>query len=89
MNKDLEKSPVTTTAVSDNDKNLFWAGLPWHQGCYSNEITPLIILLAAVFLGTGNSSKIVHGNFLVVSLPKLRALQNQISKKKKTDFFAV
>ena len=69
INKDLEKSPVDTTAVLDNDENLFWSRLPWHRSCYSNEITPLTILLAAVFLGTGTSySKIVHGSFLIASL---------------------
>ena len=34
------------------------------RSCHSNEMTPLPILLAAVFLVTGNCySKIVHGSF--------------------------
>ena len=38
-------------------------------GCHSNEMTPLPILLAAVFLGTGNSSSIiVHGRFFQCGL---------------------
>ena len=30
--------------------------LQWHRSCHSKELTPLPILLAAVFLDTGNSS---------------------------------
>ena len=45
----------------DKDENLSWSGLQWHRSCHSNEMTPLPILLAAIFLGTGNCSyKIVH-----------------------------
>ena len=48
---------TATTVVSDKGENLLW-----HRSCHSNEMTLLPILLAAVFLGTGNcSSKIAHG----------------------------
>ena len=41
-------------------------GLRCHRSCQSNEMTPLPILLAAVFLSTGNlSSKIVRGSFFL------------------------
>ena len=55
---------INTTVVLDKDENLLWWGLQWHRSCHSNEMTPLPILLAAVFLGTGNcSSKIVYWSF--------------------------
>ena len=42
------------------DGNLLWLRLQWHQSCHSNKMTLLPILLAAVFLSTGNcSTKIV------------------------------
>ena len=54
---------IDTTVASDKDENLLWSRL-WHRSCHSNELTPLPILLEAVFLGNGNcSSKIVHGSF--------------------------
>ena len=57
---------IATTVVLLKDENLLWSGLQWHRSCHSNEMTPLPILLAAVFLGTGNcSSKIVHGSFFL------------------------
>ena len=57
---------IDTTVVLDKDENLLWSGFQWHRSCHSNEITPLPILLAAVFLGTGNySSKIVHCSFFL------------------------
>ena len=60
--KDLVK--VSTTAALDKDENLLWSGLRWHLSLHSNEMTPLPILLAPVFLGSGNCfSKIVYGNF--------------------------
>ena len=62
--KKLEK--FATAVVSDKDKNLSWSGLQWHRSCQSNEITPLPILLPAIFLGTGNCSyKIVNGSFFL------------------------
>ena len=55
---------IDTTVVLDKDENLLWSGLQWHRSCHSNEMTPLPILLATVFLGTGNcSSKIVYWSF--------------------------
>ena len=54
---------IATTVVLDKDETLLWSGLQWHRSCHSNEMTPSPILLAAVFLGTGNwSSKTVHGS---------------------------
>ena len=57
INKDLE------IWILDKDENLLCSWLQKHRNCHSNEMKPLPILLAAVFLGTGNSSpKIVHGS---------------------------
>ena len=57
--------------VLDKDENLLWSGLQWHRSCHSNEMTPLPILLAAWFLGTGNcSSKIVYWNFFLQQPPR-------------------
>ena len=57
---------IATTVVLDKDENLSWSGLQWHRSCQSNELTPLPILLAAMFLGTRNCSyKIVHGSFFL------------------------
>ena len=54
---------IATTVVLDKDETLLWSGLKWLRSCHSNEMRPSPILLAAVFLGTGNwSSKIVHGS---------------------------
>ena len=54
-------SGLTLIGALDKDENLWWLGLQWHQSCHSNEMTPLPIILAAIFL-TGNCSyKIVHG----------------------------
>ena len=47
---------IATTVVLDKDKNLSWSGLQWHQSCYSNEMTPLPIILAALFLTVWNRS---------------------------------
>ena len=52
-NKHLEK--IATTVVLDKEGNLSWSGLQWHRSCHSNEMTPLPIILAAIFL-TGNCS---------------------------------
>ena len=58
---------IDTTVVLDKDENLLWSGLQWHRSCHSNEMMPLPILLAAVFLGTGNcSSKIVYWSFFLL-----------------------
>ena len=55
---------IATTVVLDKGENLLWSGLQWHQSCHSNEVSLLPILLAAVYLGTGNcSSKIFMGAF--------------------------
>ena len=63
INKDFE---ITTTGVLDKDENLLRLGLQRHRSCHSNEMTPLPILLAALFLGTGNCSfTIVHGSFFL------------------------
>ena len=57
---------IATTVVLDKDENLLLSGLQWHRSCHSNEMTLLPILLAAVYLGTGNcSSKIIHGSFFL------------------------
>ena len=54
---------INTTVVLEKDETFLWSGLQWHRSCHSNEMTPSPILLAAVFLGTGNwSSKTVHGS---------------------------
>ena len=39
-----------TTVVLDKDENLSWSGLQWHRSCQSNELTPLPITLAVLFL---------------------------------------
>ena len=55
---------ITNTAVLNKDENLLWSRLQRLRSCYSNEMMPLSILLAAVFLGTGNCSfKIVQRRF--------------------------
>ena len=41
---------IATTVVLDKDENLSWSGLQWHRSCHSNEMTPLPIILAALFL---------------------------------------
>ena len=46
---------IATTVVLDKDENLLWSGLQRHWSCHSNEMTLLPILLAAVYLSTGNS----------------------------------
>ena len=57
---------IATTVVLDEDENLLRSGLQRHQSCHSNEMTLLPILLAAVYLGTGNcSSKIIHESFFL------------------------
>ena len=47
-NKHLEK--IATTVVLDKEGNLSWSGLQWHRSCHTNEMTPLPIILAAIFL---------------------------------------
>ena len=57
---------IDITVVLDKDENLLWSGLQWQRSCHSDKMTPLPILLAAVFLGTGNcSSKIVYWSFFL------------------------
>ena len=70
------------TNVLDKDENLLWSGLQWHRSCHSNEMTPLPILLAALFLGTGNcSSKIVYWNFFLQQPPGCSWSLSEICKK--------
>ena len=57
---------ITTTAVLDKDENLLWSGLQWHWSRHGSEMTALPILLAAVYLGSGNFFyKIVHKSFIL------------------------
>ena len=57
---------IATTVVLVKDENLLWSGLQRHRSCHSNEMTLLLILLAAVYLATGKcSSKTVHGSFFL------------------------
>ena len=56
---------ITTTVVLDKDENLLWLGLQWHRSCYSNEMKPLPIILAAIFLSGNCSSKIDHRSFFL------------------------
>ena len=72
---------ITITVVSDKDENLLWSRLQWHRSCHSNEMTLLPILLAAVFLGTGNcSSKIIYGSFFLQYLPRYSWSLSEICK---------
>ena len=72
---------IDTTVVLDKDENLLWSGLQWHRSCHSNEMTPLPILLAAVFLGTGNcSSKIVYWSFFLQQPPRCSWSLSEICK---------
>ena len=54
---------IATTVVSDKDENLSWSGLQWHWSCHSIEMTPLPIILAALFL-IMKVYEIVLGSFL-------------------------
>ena len=57
---------IDTTVVLEKDETLLWSELRRHRSCHSNEMTPLPILLAAIYLGTGNcSSKIVYWSFFL------------------------
>ena len=57
---------IATTVVLEKDENLLWLGLQRHPSCHSDEMTLLPILLAAVYLRTGNcSSKIAYGSFFL------------------------
>ena len=72
---------IATTVVLDEDEKLLWSGLQRHRSCHSNEMTLLPILLAAVYLGTGNcSSKIVHGSFFLQWPPWCSWSLNEICK---------
>ena len=62
INKDLEKLPPQLYCI----KMKICCDQGWHWSCHNNEMMPLPILLAAVFLVTGNcSSKLVHGSFFL------------------------
>ena len=39
---------IATTVVLDKDENLKWSGLQWHRSCRRNEMTPLLMTLAAI-----------------------------------------
>ena len=57
------------------------SGLQRHRSCHSNEMTLLPILLAAVYLGTGNcSSKIVYGSFSLQQWPQCSWSLSKICK---------
>ena len=72
---------IATTVVLDEDENLLWSVLQRHQSCHSNEMTLLPILLAAVYLGTGNcSSKIIHGSFFLQQQPRCSWSLSEICK---------
>ena len=54
---------IATTVVLDKDENLLRSGLQRHRSCHSNKMMQLPILVAGVYLGSGNcSSKIIHVN---------------------------
>ena len=46
INNDLDE--IATTVVLDKDENLKWSGLQWHRSCRRNEMTPLLMTLAAI-----------------------------------------
>ena len=72
---------IATTVVLDEDENLLWSGLQRHRSCHSNEMTLLPILLAAVYLGTGNcSSKIVYWSFFLQWPPRCSWSLREICK---------
>ena len=72
---------IATTVVLDKDENLLWSELQRHRCCHSNEMKLLPILLAAVYLGTGNcSSKIVHGSFFLRQPPRCHEVLSEICK---------
>ena len=59
-----ELGKIATTVVLHKDEDLLRSELQRHRGSHSNEMTLGPILLAAVYLVSGNcSSKIVHGSF--------------------------
>ena len=60
-NEHLEKI-ATTVVFIDKEGNLSWSGLQWHGSCHSNEMTPLPIVIAAIFLTWNCSHKIVQGS---------------------------
>ena len=62
INKDLQRLPPQLYYTWR--WNLLWSVLQWHRSCYSNKMTPLLILLAALFLGTE-----VHRSFFVQYSP--------------------
>ena len=72
---------INTTVVLDEDETLLWSGWQWHHSFLGNEMTPLAILLAAVFLGTGNcSSKIVYWSFNLQKPPRCSWSLSEICK---------
>ena len=61
---------IATTVVLDKDENLLWSGLQWYRSCRSNEMKPLSIMLAAIFLRGNCSSKIDHRSFFLQKSPR-------------------
>ena len=76
---------IATTVVLDKDENLSWSGLQWDRSCHSNEMTPLPIILGAIFL-TGNCSyKIVHVIcYIVIEIfwDEVFIVRNTVKKRK-------
>ena len=74
-----------TTVVLDKDENFSWSGLQWDRSCHSNEMTPLPIVLAAIFL-TGNCSyKIVHvicKSVIEIFWDEVFIVRNTVKKRK-------
>ena len=72
---------IATAVVLDKDENLFWSGLQRHRSCHSNKMTLLPILLAAVYLATGNcSSEIIYRSFFLQKQPRCSWSLSEICK---------
>ena len=76
---------IATTVVLDKDENLSWSGLQWDRSYHSNEMTPLPIILAAIFL-TGNCSyKIAHvicKSVIEIFWDEVFIIRNTVKKRK-------
>ena len=72
---------IAATVVSDKNENLLSLGFQRHRSCHRNEMTLLPVLLAEVYVGTGNcSAKIVHGNFFLQQPPRCLWSLSEICK---------
>ena len=72
---------IAATVVSDKNENLLSSGFQRHRSCHRNEMTLLPVLLAEVYVGTGNcSAKIVHGNFFLQKRPRFSWSLSEICK---------